>query len=119
MSASSPGTGSLDLEKRVGELEENTSTNAFGQMYQLTHDTEYTCPTDGYFLVHCSAKTASSTKGYINDVLFIGISAPSNQNSASALYSSCFIKKGMKIKYTGAQQENSNAYFYPLINKGE
>lgn len=116
MSASSPGTGNLDLEKRIEKVDERVSTNSFGGVVTLTSGVEYTCPCDGYFHLSADHTPNSAATGVINGVVMAVVSTSVSVESFGSRYTSIFVKRGMKIKAIIEPTVNKgSAKFYPLV----
>ena len=66
-------------------------------------DTEYTCSDDGYFSITIpTSSPAQEVKGIVNGNWMMQLATPSSVNSTAPLFVSMFVRKGMKIKFTGS-----------------
>lgn len=86
--------------------------NDFGTSDILTNDTNYTCPSDGYFKVSCSNANGSYCYGYVNGEILLSVTTPSNAYSTAYPNASIFVRKDMIIKYVGTN--DGTAKFIPL-----
>lgn len=84
--------------------------NNIERQVALIANTEYTCPSDGYFLVSSSATRGVISEGYVNGIALLRVSAPTDINLAGHINNSIYVRAGMKIRFTGTA-----GYFYPIV----
>lgn len=89
--------------------------NTLGSRVTLTDNTEYTCPSEGYFFITIPDSTTNIyCDGYVNSAQIMSLStAITGGQLCSRQRSAVYVKQGMKIKYHGSAG-NSNGYFYPI-----
>ena len=91
------------------------SKNGLGAEINLTNNTKYICPSDGYFTIFCDYMNKSYTRGYVEGKNVMTLSSTSGEasvNFVSNTYSSIFVKRGMEIFFIGVS--TSKGYFYPF-----
>lgn len=96
------------------ELNAKMECEAFDHEIALSNETDYICPSDGYFTVSCGWAAGSGVFGYINNQLMITISSTNSGSSIpiSNPVSSIFVKKNMVIKYVNIA--NGSGRFIPF-----
>lgn len=104
---------SPDVEAQIASLRSSLSKNLFDNSVSLSNNTDYICPSDGYFSISCGVYGGAHAQGYVNDVMLLGVTTITTSNTVSGQVSSVFVRKGMTLKYTGSTG-SSNAAFIPL-----
>lgn len=92
-----------------------------GTRVQLTKDTSYTCPSDGYFRIWCAAERGSWCEGMVEGASLMAVSSTNSSLGYGVQHyqmSAVFVRRGASLKYTGSADSGGtatcNGYFYPL-----
>ena len=102
-----------EVKSEINSLASNQALNSFGTAVSLTLDTDYTCPSDGYFTILCYQTAVNYAFGYVNGATLMLNATSQNSAHQGSLVSSIFVRRGMIIKFSGTT--NSTGTFRPLV----
>lgn len=103
------GLTSSNVQNAVDEVASIVKSNTLGTAVTLTEQIDYVAPEDGYILAVLPTASTQSLTVFVNTVAFIVISPDSTTTNASR--QSLFVRKGMTIRYVGAEGQ---VYFVPF-----
>ena len=92
------GIGDGTLTGAVSQLNTDLSKNTFGAEVALTENTDYICPSDGYFHIQCSNVNGAYAYGYVNGIIMMTANTPSTVVSTAFPNFATPVRKGMTIK---------------------
>ena len=106
----------INLNGVNNKIVDSTShSDTFGNTVDIssyTSSNQYTCPSDGYFLVQPSDTVGHEVVGVVNgSPLLACVTSTANEPPIASLY----VRKNMKL-YSNVVGEHNAIYFIPVIN---
>lgn len=90
-----------------------TGGSTIGTPVEIT-TSDYTCPSDGYFLVAPEAAAGKYTDAYVNGIVLIHLAEPISGTLYGYPMTSLFVRKGSVIKIATNSSLSDRGKFYPL-----
>lgn len=108
----SSGLAATNVQAAVDEVDARVNANTLGTAVELTSDTNYVAPSDGYARLGIGNTGNLYGRLYVNGEVMITLQNPNGSTPASYPTAALFIKKGMTIKFDGSA--GTGAKFYPI-----